>query len=49
MTLSEYEQLQNWLRKKLADCNGLSGKRREGFVEGIKAAMSILHSIKPKP
>ena len=34
-------------RKKLKHCNGLTGKRREGFEEGIKTAMSILNSVKP--
>ena len=47
MTPSEYEHLQDRLRKKLKHCNGLTGKRREGFEEGIKTAMSILNSIKP--
>ena len=46
MTPSEYEQLQDRLRKKLK-YNGFTGKRREGFEEGIKTAMSILNSIKP--
>lgn len=48
MTPSEYEHLQDRLRKKLKYCNGLTGKRREGFEEGIMTAMSILNSIKPK-
>ena len=47
MTLSEYKQLQDRLRKKFEYCNGLTGKRREGFEEGIRAAMSILNSVKP--
>lgn len=47
MNKSEYEELQNRLRKKLEYCNGLTGKRKEGFEEGIRAAMSILHSFKP--
>ena len=47
MTPSEYEHLQDRLRKKLKYCNGLTGKRREGFEEGIMTAMSILNSIKP--
>ena len=47
MTPSEYEQLQDRLRKKLEYCNGLTGKRREGVKEGIISAMSILNSIKP--
>ena len=47
MTPSEYEHLQDRLRKKLKYCNGLTGKRGEGFEEGILAAMSILNSIKP--
>lgn len=47
MNKSEYEELQNRLRKKLERCNGLTGKRKEGFEEGIRAAMSILHSFKP--
>lgn len=48
MTTVEYEQLQDRLRKKLEYCNGLTGKRKEGFKEGIQVAMSILCSIKPK-
>ena len=47
MTPLEYEHLQDRLRKKLQSCNGLTGKRNEGFEEGIKTAMSILNSIKP--
>ena len=47
MTPSEYEHMQDRLRKKLKHCNGLTGKRREGFEEGIMTAMSILNSIKP--
>lgn len=46
MSLAGYEQLQDRLRKKLEHCNGLTGKRKEGFEEGIRTAMSILHSIK---
>lgn len=41
----EYIQLQSRLKKKLEFCNGLTGKRKEGFEEGIKTAMSILHSF----
>ena len=48
MTPLEYEHLQDRLRKKLQSYNGLTGKRREGFEEGIKTAMSILNSVKPK-
>ena len=47
MTPSEYEHLQDMLRKKLKYCNGLTGNRREAFKEGILTAMSILNSIKP--
>lgn len=47
MTPSEYEQLQDRLRKKLEYCNGLTGNRREAFKEGILTAMSILNSVKP--
>ena len=47
MTPSEYEQLQDRLRKKLEYCNGLTGKRREAFKEGILTAMYILNSVKP--
>lgn len=45
MTSAEYEELQDRLKKKLNYCNGLTGKRKEGFEEGIKTAMSILHSV----
>ena len=47
MTPSEYEYLQDMLRKKLKYCNGLTGNRREAFKEGILTAMSILNSVKP--
>lgn len=47
MTPSEYEHLQDSLRKKLKYCNGLTGNRREAFKEGILTAMSILNSVKP--
>ena len=47
MTPSEYEQLQDRLRKKLEYCNGLTGNHREAFKEGILTAMSILNSVKP--
>lgn len=42
----EYQEIQNRLRNKLESCNGLTGNRRDGFKEGIKCAMSILHDLK---
>lgn len=47
MTIHEYEYLQNLLTDllkgyKLKDKN-LTGKRLEGFEEGVKSCKSVLH------
>lgn len=45
MTRTEYERLQEKLRRKLKEARPaeMTGKRGEGYDSGIKAAMSILH------
>lgn len=45
MLNNEYIEIQTRLKKKLKNYNDLTGKRREGFEEGIKVAMSIVHSV----
>lgn len=47
MTRQEYENIQERLRRKLYEFHprGLSGKRLEGYQEGIRSAMSIIKEI----
>ena len=45
MTEQEYRALQSKLDAKLHHCNGLTGKRREGYEEAILNVKSMLHDV----
>lgn len=41
----DYENIQDNLRRKLSGQYDWTGKRREGYEDGILCAMSVLHSF----
>lgn len=48
MTQMEYEIIQDRLRRKLSTAKPreMTGKRKEGYEAGIRAAMSIIKELK---
>ena len=49
MTNYELDEMINWCRKKLSNKPfELTGKRKEGYEQAMKAVMSYLHSKKTK-